>query len=220
MNTASRMETTSDSLKIHISLATYGLLKKIGGYFCEERGLTFIKGKGEMRTFWLVNEDEDKKMEQPISLTSKEWNSTAPDLLCIEHIGNNVPNTTSRQAFKYCSNKSLDALNRNSCSIINTTSDQLPMLTLSKNFPSHDCYMCQKKKYLFNKYQYELQHKCERFRNAKTFISSNSSFSSDGEITGNGCSCSNKNNKNNDNFKIIHPAARSPHSAPHILFKD
>lgn len=213
------METTSDSLRIHISLATYGLLKKIGGYFCEERGLTFIKGKGEMRTFWLVNEDEDKNMEKPNSLNAKEWNSTAPDLLCIEHNGNKIPNT-SRQAFKYCSNKSLDAPNRNSCSVLNTTSDQLPMLSLSKNFPSHDCYMCQKKKYLFNKYQYELRHKCERFKVARTFLSSNSSFSSDGDIAENGCSCSNKNNQVNDSFQIIHPAARSPHSAPHILFKE
>lgn len=219
VNTASRMETTSDSLKIHISLATYGLLKKIGGYFCEERGLTFIKGKGEMRTFWLVNEDVDKIMEQQNSLTAKEWNSTAPDLLCIENFSNSIPNTTLRLAFKYYSNKSLDALNRNSCSILNTTSDQLQLLNLSKNFPSHDCYMCQKKKYLFNKYQYELRHKCERFTNAKTFISSNSSFSSDGENTGNGCSCSNKNNQIHDNFKIKHPA-RSPQSAPHILFKE
>ncbi|XP_026834463.1 guanylate cyclase 32E isoform X3 [Drosophila erecta] len=54
VNTASRMESTGDSMRIHISEATYQLLQVIGSYVCIERGLTSIKGKGDMRTYWLA----------------------------------------------------------------------------------------------------------------------------------------------------------------------
>ncbi|XP_067005765.2 guanylate cyclase 32E [Anabrus simplex] len=57
VNTASRMESSGDAFRIHISETTYSLLQRLGGYRCEERGLTPIKGKGEMRTYWLVGED-------------------------------------------------------------------------------------------------------------------------------------------------------------------
>lgn len=43
VNTASRMESTGDSMRIHISEATYQLLQVIGSYVCIERGLTSIK---------------------------------------------------------------------------------------------------------------------------------------------------------------------------------
>ncbi|XP_034667956.1 guanylate cyclase 32E [Drosophila subobscura] len=54
VNTASRMESTGESMKIHISELTYQLLQSIGSYVCIERGLTSIKGKGDMRTYWLT----------------------------------------------------------------------------------------------------------------------------------------------------------------------
>lgn len=57
VNTASRMESSGAASKIHISQATFALLENIGGYQCEERGVVQIKGKGEMRTYWLINED-------------------------------------------------------------------------------------------------------------------------------------------------------------------
>ena len=63
VNTASRMESNGEALKIHISSITYGLLKKLGGYKCEERGIIKVKGKGEMRTYWLLGEDDQKRME-------------------------------------------------------------------------------------------------------------------------------------------------------------
>lgn len=59
VNVASRMESFGASSKIHISQATYELLENIGGYQCEERGVIQIKGKGEMRTYWLQDEDPD-----------------------------------------------------------------------------------------------------------------------------------------------------------------
>lgn len=43
VNTASRMESSGEELKIHISDATHYLLTLVGGFNCEERGLTFIK---------------------------------------------------------------------------------------------------------------------------------------------------------------------------------
>uniref|UniRef100_A0A182Q3F5 Guanylate cyclase n=1 Tax=Anopheles farauti TaxID=69004 RepID=A0A182Q3F5_9DIPT len=64
VNTASRMESNGEALKIHISSVTYGLLKKLGGYKCEERGIIKVKGKGEMRTYWLLGEDDQKRMDR------------------------------------------------------------------------------------------------------------------------------------------------------------
>ncbi|XP_075726220.1 guanylate cyclase 32E-like [Rhipicephalus microplus] len=57
VNTASRMESTGEALKIHVSEACKTILEKLGGYYLVERGLIPIKGKGEMRTFWLVGKE-------------------------------------------------------------------------------------------------------------------------------------------------------------------
>uniref|UniRef100_T1KKV6 Guanylate cyclase n=1 Tax=Tetranychus urticae TaxID=32264 RepID=T1KKV6_TETUR len=54
VNTASRMESTGEALKIHVSEACKIILHKLGGYKLNERGMTPIKGKGEMRTYWLL----------------------------------------------------------------------------------------------------------------------------------------------------------------------
>uniref|UniRef100_A0A6P4EU06 Guanylate cyclase n=1 Tax=Drosophila rhopaloa TaxID=1041015 RepID=A0A6P4EU06_DRORH len=67
VNTASRMESTGDSMKIHISEATYQLLQLIGSYVCIERGLTSIKGKGDMRTYWLTNRHQSELTPDLIS---------------------------------------------------------------------------------------------------------------------------------------------------------
>lgn len=206
------MESTSEPRKIHISNTTYGLLKKTGCFVCEERGLTFIKGKGEMRTFWLKGEDKTKLMEMKLKSKVDEWNKT-PDLLCIDNIHVN----DADQIFfgnKY-STKSLN--NIDSSFLYNALTDQkfakhLPPLNISKNFPSHDCYLCQKKKYLYQKYHQELRHKCEKF-SATLNIDSPSSSSSDSLSMRNGCSCSKKSHNESN-------PSRSPSSAPHIIFKE
>ncbi|XP_074647911.1 guanylate cyclase 32E-like isoform X2 [Tubulanus polymorphus] len=64
VNTASRMESTGEDLKIHCSHDTQLLLNKLGGYKLEERGLVKIKGKGEMLTYFLVGEDQTNRLRR------------------------------------------------------------------------------------------------------------------------------------------------------------
>ncbi|KAL3861458.1 hypothetical protein ACJMK2_007492 [Sinanodonta woodiana] len=53
VNTASRMESNGQPLKIHISKVTKEMLDVAGKYCISCRGLIEIKGKGIMETFWL-----------------------------------------------------------------------------------------------------------------------------------------------------------------------
>ncbi|XP_053137350.1 receptor-type guanylate cyclase gcy-4-like [Hemicordylus capensis] len=54
VNTASRMESTSLPQKIHISSATYLALLVDDAYDIEPRGEIEVKGKGSMKTYWLL----------------------------------------------------------------------------------------------------------------------------------------------------------------------
>eukprot|EP00095_Tigriopus_kingsejongensis_P003488 maker-scaffold378_size191342-snap-gene-0.22 protein:Tk03488 transcript:maker-scaffold378_size191342-snap-gene-0.22-mRNA-1 annotation:"guanylate cyclase 32e-like" len=54
VNTSSRMESTGQPLKIHISPTCNSELQRLGGYVTESRGPVEMKGKGLVETFWLI----------------------------------------------------------------------------------------------------------------------------------------------------------------------
>ncbi|XP_033638736.1 atrial natriuretic peptide receptor 1-like [Asterias rubens] len=54
VNTASRMESNGEALKIHVSSYTAEILKKFGSFDIPERGEIEIKGKGKLTTYWLT----------------------------------------------------------------------------------------------------------------------------------------------------------------------
>lgn len=58
VNTASRMESTGEALRIHISMQCKEALDRLGGYVTESRGAINMKGKGEVVTYWLVGATE------------------------------------------------------------------------------------------------------------------------------------------------------------------
>ncbi|XP_022917688.1 guanylate cyclase 32E [Onthophagus taurus] len=61
VNTASRMESTGSPLKIHCSKQCRDLLTTLGGYHMVERGIISMKGKGELRTYWLIGENANMR---------------------------------------------------------------------------------------------------------------------------------------------------------------
>ncbi|KAJ0180455.1 hypothetical protein K1T71_003859 [Dendrolimus kikuchii] len=66
VNTASRMESNGEPLRIHISPSCKQALDKIGGYVVEPRGTIPIKGKGELQTYWLVAATEKAIQKRPV----------------------------------------------------------------------------------------------------------------------------------------------------------
>ncbi|KAK3576183.1 hypothetical protein CHS0354_001202 [Potamilus streckersoni] len=77
VNTASRMESSSMALRIHMSEHTAKILFKLGGYHLDCRGLREVKGKGTMTTYWLNGKDGfTKKLppaEMAVSLSQHEF---------------------------------------------------------------------------------------------------------------------------------------------------
>ncbi|XP_065094305.1 uncharacterized protein LOC135714821 [Ochlerotatus camptorhynchus] len=66
VNTASRMESTGSSWRIHMSQQTCNLLEQAGSYIIEPRGPIEIKGKGKMHTYWLLGKKGfDKVLPTP-----------------------------------------------------------------------------------------------------------------------------------------------------------
>ncbi|KAL4714509.1 hypothetical protein ACJJTC_017572 [Scirpophaga incertulas] len=61
VNTAARMESSGEPHRVHVSHDTYRLLRQHGGYHFKERGVINIKGKGDMKTWWLTGEDHERR---------------------------------------------------------------------------------------------------------------------------------------------------------------
>ncbi|KAL9888609.1 guanylyl cyclase at 88E isoform 1-T5 [Glossina fuscipes fuscipes] len=66
VNTASRMESTSSAMKVHVSESTKEFLGPI--YKLTERGEIDVKGKGTMKTYWL----EERENRKPLQLSANQ----------------------------------------------------------------------------------------------------------------------------------------------------
>ncbi|XP_022827670.1 soluble guanylate cyclase 88E isoform X3 [Spodoptera litura] len=105
VNTASRMESTSEAMRIHISQTTQELLSP--SYMVTERGEIQVKGKGAMKTYWLEGRESRPSLTKVISPqltpgTELEWERAADVRDSIaEHsaqqMNNKEPNTLRTQ---------------------------------------------------------------------------------------------------------------------------
>ncbi|NWR37655.1 ANPRB protein, partial [Tachuris rubrigastra] len=79
VNTASRMESTSEALKIQCSSSAYQLLAQIGEYVLVCRGNLQVKGKGDMITYWLEGKKASalQKTITSTSVTPQDANGTS-----------------------------------------------------------------------------------------------------------------------------------------------
>ncbi|XP_045504213.1 atrial natriuretic peptide receptor 1 isoform X2 [Colias croceus] len=76
VNTASRMESNGEALKIHVSPTTKALLDTFGTFKLECRGEVAMKGKGILVTYWLLGELETAPKEKPlVKLQAQSINS-------------------------------------------------------------------------------------------------------------------------------------------------
>lgn len=227
VNCSSRMESTSEARRIHISNATYMLLSKDGGYVCEERGMTFIKGKGDMKTYWLKGEDSSKKKRFVNNSSTVDKNLT-PDLLCIYNNNSRASSTTSKSTL---SENKLFALHVNdSLSVRGDPGEDNIVITPPTNDVTcpQRCYLCQKKKYLFMKYHRELHHHCRKFDSmlnchqveTTSFMSSLSvGIEDELSMLGDGkCTC--QRSCDETSLLPIIRTLRTPSSAPQITFME
>ncbi|XP_043524757.1 receptor-type guanylate cyclase Gyc76C-like [Frieseomelitta varia] len=91
VNTASRMESNGEPLRIHISEQCRDALDKVGGYVIEERGLVHMKGKGEVKTYWLTGATEKAIQKREVDV------GDLPPLFCRPRRSPKL-NSDSRQA--------------------------------------------------------------------------------------------------------------------------
>lgn len=103
VNTASRMESNGEALKIHISHSTKQILEKIGTFDMTMRGYVSMKGKGDMMTYWLNGEKSPEDV-------SPQKLSSLPSLPVIEvnnhnhHSNNNIDSNGSIREVKFMDN--------------------------------------------------------------------------------------------------------------------
>lgn len=68
VNTAARMESHGEPMRLHCSSSSYELIKDF--FVCEDRGRMNVKGKGEMQTYFVVHEKEGFKA---VSFVTDGW---------------------------------------------------------------------------------------------------------------------------------------------------
>ncbi|KAB0800987.1 hypothetical protein PPYR_05341 [Photinus pyralis] len=74
VNTASRMESNGQPLRIHVSPVTKNVLDTFGTFNLECRGEVEMKGKGKMTTYWLLGERkiQSKHMDRVVKIPNCE----------------------------------------------------------------------------------------------------------------------------------------------------
>ncbi|XP_074654709.1 atrial natriuretic peptide receptor 1-like [Tubulanus polymorphus] len=79
VNTASRMESNGQGLRIHISNECFECLQIFEGYQTECRGIIDVKGKGKQNTFWLNGKDGfDKRLPSAADLEPQHTSDGFP----------------------------------------------------------------------------------------------------------------------------------------------
>ncbi|XP_076650294.1 atrial natriuretic peptide receptor 1 [Halictus rubicundus] len=82
VNTASRMESNGEALKIHVSPKTKEILDTFGTFVLDCRGKVSLKGKGTMITYWLIGEKSsnenvpDGKTSTSVTITTATAKTT------------------------------------------------------------------------------------------------------------------------------------------------
>ncbi|VDL89450.1 unnamed protein product [Schistocephalus solidus] len=106
VNTASRMESSSEGRRIHVSPSTKAILDELGGYHLSYRGRVHLKGRGEIDSYWLVGKDNfSRPLPEPLSsdgyslMASKLANLPQPKVVNITEPNEN-PNNWSLQNSK------------------------------------------------------------------------------------------------------------------------
>ncbi|GAA48534.1 guanylate cyclase 32E [Clonorchis sinensis] len=88
VNTASRMESHGEPCRIHCSEQCKQQLDRLGVYVLQERGLISIKGKGMVRTYWLLHKTKPsltarKFLPRPAPYEGRNlWNPVFQDAGC------------------------------------------------------------------------------------------------------------------------------------------
>lgn len=80
VNTASRMESTGLPLRVQVTESSAFMLRKRDGYILTERGNVDVKGKGQMRTFWL----DGYVVSKPVTPDSLRENGVPDSSVIIE----------------------------------------------------------------------------------------------------------------------------------------
>ncbi|KAH3862698.1 receptor-type guanylate cyclase Gyc76C-like [Dreissena polymorpha] len=120
VNTASRMETTGEPMKIHCSQRSKDILETLGGYSLESRGMVPMKGKGELFTYWLINEEESVRKDRV-----RKASRTVPDI----YRNNFYQPPTPKNVDRSCSCKSVSCSMPNGtcrCSVYENEDSNLP----------------------------------------------------------------------------------------------
>ncbi|CAI9734495.1 atrial natriuretic peptide receptor 1-like [Octopus vulgaris] len=85
VNTASRMESTGQGMRVHITESTKNsLLDNSADYIISSRGKTMIKGKGLMQTYWL-NGKRGFSQQLPLVSEFNDTESTLYSTNCLQH---------------------------------------------------------------------------------------------------------------------------------------